>query len=124
MFFYKFLSKWGKNEGFESSIFFETQKYYFAFESRLNVFFQIVLFATLFRRFPTLSKSTLKMTTLFQSGLTLFNSKLKYTALFQRCSNVVNFNVDLTLCHVPTSYQPKSNVEPTLKCLLGNVQNI
>ena len=32
----------------------------------------------------------------------------------QRC-----FNVALTLCDVATSYQPKSKVEPTLKCLLG-----
>ena len=31
----------------------------------------------------------------------------------QRC-----FNVDLTLCDVATSYQPKNNVEPTSKCLL------
>ena len=29
------------------------------------------------------------------------------------------FNVALTLCDVATSYQPKSKVEPTLKCLLG-----
>ena len=28
----------GKNEDFESTIFFEAQKYYFVFESRLNVF--------------------------------------------------------------------------------------
>ena len=40
MFFYKFLLKWGKNEeNFESSIFFEAQKYYFVFESRLGFFF-------------------------------------------------------------------------------------
>ena len=39
IFFYKFLLKWGKNEeDFESSIFFEAQKYYFVFESRLNFF--------------------------------------------------------------------------------------
>ena len=39
MFFSKFLLKWGKNEEyFESSIFFEGQKYYFVFESRLNFF--------------------------------------------------------------------------------------
>ena len=39
MFFYKFLLKWWKNEeNVESSIFFETQKYYFVFESRLNFF--------------------------------------------------------------------------------------
>ena len=30
----------------------------------------------------------------------------------QRC-----FNVDLTLCDIATSYQPKNYVEPTLKCL-------
>ena len=34
----------------------------------------------------------------------------------QRC-----FNVDLTLCDVAPSYQPKNNVEPTLKCLLGKL---
>ena len=37
IFFDKFLLKWGKTD-FESSIFLETQKYYFAFESRLNLF--------------------------------------------------------------------------------------
>ena len=41
MFFYKFLSKQGKNEeDIESSIFFEGQKYYFNFESRLDFFFK------------------------------------------------------------------------------------
>ena len=36
-----FLLKWGKiEEDFESSIFLEAQKYYFAFESRLNFFFK------------------------------------------------------------------------------------
>ena len=79
--------KWRK---FESSIFFEAQKYYFVFESRLFFFFffQMVLFAKLFRRCPTLWKSTLKMTKLFQRCLTLFNSTLKNTALFQRCSTL------------------------------------
>ena len=36
---------------------------------------------------------------------------------FQCCCTQRCFNVDLTLCDVPTSYQPKNNVEPTLKCL-------
>ena len=41
IFFYKFLLKWGKNEeDFESSIFFEAQKYYFVSELRLNFFFK------------------------------------------------------------------------------------
>ena len=39
IFFYKFLIKRGKNEeDFESSIFFEAQKYYLVFDSRLNFF--------------------------------------------------------------------------------------
>ena len=54
MFFYKFLLKKGINEEyFESSIFFEDQKYYFVFESRLS-FSQMIIFAKLFRRYPML----------------------------------------------------------------------
>ena len=91
--FHKFLLKWGKTEeDFESSIFLEPQKHYFAFESRLIAylffFFEMVIFATLFRRCPTLWKSTLKMTKLFWRCLTLFNSTLKNTTLFQRCSTL------------------------------------
>ena len=65
-------------------MFFEAQKYYFVFESGL-IFFQMVIFARLFRRSPTLWKSTLKITTLFWRCLTLFSSTLKYTTLFRRC---------------------------------------
>ena len=101
-------------------MFLEAQKY-------IYIFFQMVIFATLFRHCPTLWKSTLKMTTLFRRCLTLFNSLLKT----QRCFNVVKrckfwrwltqrwFNVHLTLCDVATSHQPKNNVGSTLKCLLG-----
>ena len=39
--------------------------------------------------------------------------------LTQRC-----FNVDLTLYDVATSYQPKNNVEATLKCLLNQQPNL
>ena len=90
-------------------------------------FFQMVIFATLFRRFPTLWKWTLKMITLFRRYLTLFNSTLKNIALFQRCKfqrwrTQRCFSVDLTLCDVATWHQPKNNVEPTVKCLLrGNL---
>ena len=77
-------------EDFESRIFFEAQKDYFGFELRF-IFFQMVIFTTLFRRCPMLWKLTLKMTTLFRRGLALFNSTLKYTTL----SNVVNFNFDV-----------------------------
>ena len=127
IFIYKFLLKWEKAEGhFESSIFFEAQKYSL-FLNRSLIFFQMVIFATLFRRFPTLWKWTLKMITLFRRYLTLFNSTLKNIALFQRCKfqrwrTQRCFNVDLTLCDIATSYQPKNSVEPTLKCLPGKVQ--
>ena len=91
MFFYKFLLKWVKyEENFESTIFFEAQKCYCVFELRLNFFFQMVIFATLFRRCPRLWKSTLKMITLFLRGLTLFNSTLKKTTLFQLCFYISN----------------------------------
>ena len=39
---------------------------------------------------------------------------------FQLCCTQRYFNVDLTLCYVAMSYQSKNNVDPTLKCLLGN----
>ena len=76
IFIYKFLLKWGKNEDFESSIFFEAQKYYFVF--------QMVVSRTLFRLCPTLWKSTLKMT-LFWRWLTLLNSTLKQLTLIRSC---------------------------------------
>ena len=44
-------------------------------------------------------------------------------------SNVANSNIemhndDLRFYHVATSYQPKDNVEATLKCLLGNFKQL
>ena len=82
--------KWGKmKKNIESNIFFEVQKYYFVFESRLIFFFQMVIFATLFRHCPTLWKSTLKMKTFFRRCPTLFSSTLKNATLFQRWFDVV-----------------------------------
>ena len=65
------------------------------FFNRSFFFFQMVLFATLFRRFPTLWKSTLKMTTLFRPCLTFFKSTLKKRHVVSTLFNVVNFNVDV-----------------------------
>ena len=110
MFFYKFLLKWGKDEeNFESNIFFEAQKYYFVLESRLNFFFKWSYLQRCFdvaqrfenRRWKWQRYFNVVLCCKFQSWHT------------QRC-----LNVDLTLCDIATSYQPKDNVELTLKCLL------
>ena len=69
-----------------------SSKILFWFWIKSEFFFQMVIFATLFRRCPTLWKSTLKMKTLFRRCLTLFNSTLKYARLLL---NVLNFNVDV-----------------------------
>ena len=88
IFFYKFFLKWGKNEDFE-----------------------------------TLWKSSLKMITLFRRcSIQLWNIKCGFNVVerckFQHWRTQHCFNIDLMLCNVATSYQPKNNVEPTLKCLL------
>ena len=50
---------------------------------------------------------------------TLFNIDAQFSRKFQRWRAQRCFNVDLTLCNVATSYEPRNNVETTLKCLLG-----
>ena len=101
-FFNKFLLKWGKNEAdSESSIFFEAQKYYLVFESRLN-FFSNGHISNVVWTLPNVVKIDVENGNLFWRCLTLFNSTLKY--------NVVSFSVDLTLCDIATSYEPNNNV--------------
>ena len=85
------------------------------FLNRSLFFFQMVIFATLFRRCPTLWKSTLKMTTLFRRCLVqrwktqrCFNVVLR--CKFQRWHTQRCFNVDLTLCNVATSYNIKTTL--------------
>ena len=71
--------KWGKNEEkywFQHILW--NSKILFRFWIEAYIFFQMVIFATLW-------KSTLKMATLFRRWLTLFNSTLKYATLFQSC---------------------------------------
>ena len=57
-------------------------KILFCFWIEAYIFFQMVIFATLFRRCPTLWKSMLKRTILFRRCTMLFNSTLKNTTLF------------------------------------------
>ena len=103
--------KWGKmKKNIESNIFFEVQKYYFVFESRLIFFFK---WSYLQRRFDVVQCCKSRR----WKWQRCFNVVLR--CKFQRWHTQRCFNVGLTLCDVATSYQPKINVELTLKCLLG-----
>ena len=92
-----------------------SSKILFCFWIEAYIFFQMVIFATLFRRCPTLWKSTLKETTLFRRCLVqrwktqcCFNVVLR--CKFQRWHTQRCFNVDLTLCNVATSYNIKTTL--------------
>ena len=120
MFFYNFLLKRVKNEeNFESSIFFEAQKHYSVFNWGL-IFVSNGHIGNVVSTLPKVVKIDVEndnVSTL--SNVVQFNVE-KHNAV-STLFKVVNFNVDLTLCNVATSYQPKNNVEPTSKCLLGIV---
>ena len=129
IFFNKFLLKWKKNEeDFESSLFFEAQKYYFAFEWSLAFFFKWWYSQSCFHFAQRCENRRWKWESCFDIAqhylIQLWNT--------QRCFNVVErckfqnwptqccFNIDLTLCDVGTPYQPKNNVEPTLNVYWGS----
>ena len=126
IFFYKFLLKWEKKWRFWVHHILWSSKILLnqVFLNQGLIFFPNGHICNVVSLRPTLWKSTLKMTTLFRRCLTLLNSTLK-NSVVSTLFNVVNFNADvhnvvsLTLYDVGTSYQPKNNVEATLKCLLG-----
>ena len=114
IFFYKFLLKWGKiEEDFESSIFLEAQKYYFAFESRFFFLWSYLIVTIDVEN----DNVVLTLSNVVQFNVEIHNFVER--CKFQRWRTQRCFNVHLTLCDVATSYQSKNNVEPTLKCLLG-----
>ena len=84
--FYKFLLKWGKNEDFESTIFFETQKYYFVFESRLSFFSKWSYSQCCFDVAQRCENRRWKWQRCFD---------VVYRCSLQHCFNVVNFIVDV-----------------------------
>ena len=88
-------------------------------------FLEMAISTSLFRRWPTLWNSTLRRITLFRRCSYQRWNIQHWFDLVRRCKSQrwniqCCFNVDLTLSHVATSYQPKNNVETTLICLLGN----
>ena len=103
--------KWGKmKKNIESNIFFEVQKYYSAFELMLISFFKWLYSQRCFDNAQHCENRRWKWKRSFDVVPRCSVQRWK----MQRC-----FNVGLTLCDVTTSYQPKINVELTLKCLLG-----
>ena len=120
--FYKFLLKWGKiEEDFESSIFLESQKYYFAFESRLICFFfwnghirNVV--STL----PNVVKIDVENDNVVSTLSNIVQFNVEKHNVVSTLFNVVNFNVDvhnvvstlISLCATPRRH---INLKTTLK---------
>ena len=95
IFFYKSLLKWGKiEEHFDFSIFLEAQKYYFAFESRLN-FFSNGHIPNVFLTLPNVVKIDVENdnVVLTMSNVVQFNVEIQNVV--STLLNVVNFNVDV-----------------------------
>ena len=75
-------------EDFESSIFFEGQKYYFVFESRLN-FFSNGHIRKVLSTFPSVVKIDVENNNVVSTLLDVVNFNNAYTTLFQRWVDVV-----------------------------------
>ena len=115
-------------------IFLESQKYYFAFESRLILFyfFWNGHIRNVVSTLPNVVKIDVENDNVVSTLSNVVQFNVEIHNVVSTLLNVVNFNVDVhnvvstliwrcatSRCH--TSYQPKSNVEPTLKCLLGTI---
>ena len=92
MFFYKSLLKLGKNE--ESSIFFETQKYYFVFESRLNFFSNGHIYNVLSTS-PNVVKIEVENDNVVSKFSNVVQSNVEKHNVVSTLFYIVNFNADI-----------------------------
>ena len=91
--FYKFLFKWGKIEDFESSIFFEAQKCYFAFESRL--FFSNCHIPNVVSTLPNVVKIHVENNNVVSTLSNVVQANVEIHNVVSMLLSVVNFNVDV-----------------------------
>ena len=95
--FYKFLLKWGKiEEDFESSIFLKSQKYYFAFESRL--FFWNGHIRNVVSTLPNVVKINVENDNVVSTLPNVVQFNVEIHNIVSTLLNVVDFNVDV--CNV------------------------
>ena len=92
--FYKFLLKWGKNEDFESTIFFQAQKYHFVFQSRLN-FFPNGHICNAVSTFPNAVKIHVENDNIVSKLSNVVQFNVEIYNVVSTLLNVVNFNVDV-----------------------------
>ena len=93
IFFDKFLLKWGKTD-FESSIFLETQKYYFAFESRLNLFWNGHI-PNVVSTLPNVVKIDIENNHVVSTLPNVVQFNVEIHNVLSTFLNNVNFNVDV-----------------------------
>ena len=95
MFFYKFLLKSGKMKKILSSAYSLKLNNIILFFNWGLICIQMVIFATLFRRCPTLGKSTLKMKNAVSTLFNVVEFNVEKHNVVSTLFNVVNFNVDV-----------------------------
>ena len=113
--------KWGKNEEkcWVQHILW-TSKILFCFWIEAYIFFSNAHIRNVVSTLPDVENDNVVW---MLSNVVQFNVEKPNVVLhckFQPWHTQSCFNVDVTLCDVTASYQPKNNVEPTFKCLLGS----